>query len=113
MIHWLFLASALVTGTAGQLLLKMGAVGPGSFLDQLFRPATLGGLVCYALAAMLYIVALRGIPVSIAFPAAASQYVIVGLFAWFVLHEPWTVQQAIGLGLIVLGVGVLATSQGS
>ncbi|WP_114376448.1 EamA family transporter [Elioraea thermophila] len=109
-MHWTFLAGALIVGTAGQLLLKMGAVGPGGFLEQLFRPATLGGLVCYGLAAMLYIVALRGIPVSIAFPAAASQYVIVGLFAWLVLHEPWTLQQAAGLGLIVLGVALLATS---
>lgn len=109
-MHWFFLAGALIVGTAGQLLLKMGAVGPGGFLDQLLRPATLGGLVCYGVAAMLYIVALRGIPVSIAFPAAASQYVIVGLFAWLVLHEPWNMQQAAGLGLIVLGVALLATS---
>lgn len=110
-MHWAFLAGALIVGTAGQLLLKMGAVGPGGFLDQLLRPATLAGLVCYGLAAMLYIVALRAIPVSIAFPAAASQYVIVGLFAWLVLHEPWNLQQAAGLGLIVLGVALLATSQ--
>lgn len=109
-MHWLFLAGALVVGTAGQLLLKMGAVGPGGFLDQLLRPATLAGLVCYGVAAMLYIVALRGIPVSVAFPAAASQYVIVGLFAWLVLHEPWNMQQAAGLGLIVIGVALLATS---
>ncbi len=112
-MHWLFLCGALVVGTAGQLLLKMGAAGPGGFLDQIIRPATLAGLVCYGLAALLYIVALRDIPVSIAFPAAASQYVIVGLFAWFVLHEPWNVQQVVGLGLIVLGVGLLATSQHS
>jgi len=109
-LHWAFLAGALIVGTAGQLLLKMGAIGPGGVLDQLFRPATLGGLVCYGLAAMLYIVALRGIPVAIAFPTAAAQYVIVGLLAWLVLHEPWSVQQAAGLGLIVLGVVLLATS---
>ncbi len=109
-MHWLFLGGALVAGTVGQVLLKLGAGGTGGFLAQLFRPSTLAGLVCYGLAAMLYIVALRGIPVSIAFPAAASQYVIVACLGWLFFGEPWSLQQAAALFLIVLGVILLATS---
>lgn len=108
--HWAALGAALVAGVVGQLLLKAGATGPGDFLVQLLRPATIIGLGFYALAAMLYIVALRGIPVSVAFPAAATQYVIVAMVGWFVYGEAVGPQQIGGLALIVIGVLMLATS---
>lgn len=109
-LHWLSLGAALVAGVIGQVLLKAGASGPGDFLAQLARPATLAGLGCYGLAALLYIVALRGIPVSVAFPAAAAQYVIVAMVGWFAYGEPTGMQQVAGLALIVVGVLLLATA---
>jgi multidrug transporter EmrE-like cation transporter len=109
-LHWVSLGAALVAGVVGQLLLKAGATGQGDFLVQLMRPATLVGLGFYGLAAMLYIVALRGIPVSVAFPAAATQYVIVAMVGWLVYGEPAGLQQVAGLALIVIGVLMLATA---
>lgn len=109
-LHWASLGAALVAGVIGQLLLKAGATGPGDFAVQLLRPATVVGLGFYGLAAMLYIVALRGIPVSVAFPAAATQYVIVAMVGWFVYAEPAGLQQVAGLALIVIGVLMLATA---
>lgn len=109
-LHWASLGAALVAGVVGQLLLKAGATGPGDFLVQLLRPTTIVGLAFYGLAAMLYIVALRGIPVSVAFPAAAAQYVIVAMVGWFVYGEPAGLQQVAGLALIVIGVVMLATA---
>ncbi|MFN6998983.1 DMT family transporter [Elioraea tepidiphila] len=109
-LHWASLGAALVAGVIGQLLLKAGATGPGDFVVQLLRPATIVGLGFYGLAAMLYIVALRGIPVSVAFPAAATQYVIVAMVGWFVYAEPAGLQQIGGLALIVIGVLMLATA---
>ncbi|WP_439579317.1 DMT family transporter [Elioraea sp.] len=109
-LHWASLGAALVAGVVGQLLLKAGATGPGDFLVQLMRPATIVGLGFYGLAAMLYIVALRGIPVSVAFPAAAAQYVIVAMVGWLVYAEPAGFQQVGGLALIVVGVLLLATA---
>jgi multidrug transporter EmrE-like cation transporter len=109
-LHWASLGAALVAGVIGQLLLKAGATGPGDFLVQLMRPTTIVGLAFYGVAALLYIVALRGIPVSVAFPAAATQYVIVAMVGWFVYGEPAGVQQVAGLALIVIGVLMLATA---
>lgn len=109
-LHWASLGAALVAGVIGQLLLKAGATGPGDFVVQLLRPATIVGLGFYGLAAMLYIVALRAIPVSVAFPAAATQYVIVALVGWIVYAEPTGLQQVGGLVLIVVGVLMLATA---
>jgi len=52
-------------------LLKAGA-GRVSFVDQLFDWHTVLGLVLYGGAAMLYIVALRRIPMSVAMPFTAN-----------------------------------------
>lgn len=107
-LHWISLGCALILGVIGQLLLKAGAVGPGDVLIQLLRRATIAGLGCYGVATMFYIVALRDIPVSVAFPTVASQYVIVAAVGWFVYGEPSGVQQILGLALIVVGVLLIA-----
>ena len=71
-VYWLALAAAIVVSLSGQVMLKAGADGEGDFLAQLFRPATMAGLVCYGGAALLYIVALRRIPMSVALPCTAA-----------------------------------------
>jgi multidrug transporter EmrE-like cation transporter len=113
--HWLALLAAIATGVAGQLLLKLGA-GPVSgsatagMAQQLLRPATMVGLLCYGLAALFYIVALRKIPVSVALPSAALQYIVVAAIGWLAFREPFGWLQAAGLGLILAGVSLLALS---
>lgn len=113
--YWLALLAAIVTGVAGQLLLKIGSdniagFGAGSMAQQLLRPATMAGLVCYGLAALFYIVALRKIPVSVAMPSAALQYIVVAAAGWLAFREPFGWMQAAGLVLILAGVSLLALS---
>ena len=71
-IYWLALAAAILTSLGGQVLLKSGAIGEGGFLTQVFRPSTIIGLGFYGGAALLYIVALRRIPMSVALPCTAA-----------------------------------------
>lgn len=108
--YWAALIGALVVGVLGQLLLKTGAAGPGTVVEQVLRPTTLAGLALYGSAAFLYLYALRGIPISVAFPSAASQYVVVAIVGWLVWAEPVGLQQVAGLALIVGGVLLLATA---
>jgi len=113
--YWLALLAAILVGVAGQLLLKVGSdniagLGAGSMAQQLLRPATMAGLVCYGLAALFYIVALRKIPVSVALPSAALQYLAVAAAGWIAFREPFGWLQGLGLGLILLGVSLLALS---
>ncbi len=108
--HWLALIGALIVGVFGQLLLKTGAAAGGSVIEQIFRPVTIGGLALYGGGAFLYLFALRGIPVSVAFPSAASQYVVVAIVGWLIWAEPVGLQQIGGLALIVAGVLLLATA---
>jgi multidrug transporter EmrE-like cation transporter len=112
--YWIALAAAITTSLVGQVLLKSGAnravEAAGGFIDQLFRPATMVGLVCYGGAALLYIVALRKIPMSVALPCTAASYVVIAIIGWAVFGESLGVQKVAAIGLISAGVALLATT---
>lgn len=108
--HWIALALAICTSLAGQVMLKSGAVGEGNFIAQLFRPSTMVGLVVYGSAALLYIVALRKIPMSVALPCTAISYVAAALIGYFFFGEALGPQKMAALALICAGVVVLATA---
>ena len=111
---WVTLAAAIITSLVGQILLKAGASGwvaaSAVLIDQLFRWQTIIGLGCYGGAALLYIVALRKIPMSIALPCTAASYVVIALIGWAVFGESLGVQKMLAIGLISLGVVLLATT---
>ncbi len=102
-LYYAALALGILAGIGGQMLLKAGADAP-SFFAQLFRPATIAGLVLYAAAAFLYIVALRQIPVSVAFPSVSVSYAIVAVLGHFLFKEPFGIRQIGGIALIMGGV---------
>ena len=108
--YWLALAAAISVSLCGQVLLKAGATGEGGFLQQLFRPATMVGLVCYGGAALLYIVALRRIPMSVALPCTAASYVAIALIGHFAFGEALGAQKLAAIMLICGGVVLLAAS---
>lgn len=110
MPFWLALAAAICTSLVGQVLLKAGAAGDGGFLAQLFRPATMVGLAAYGGAALLYIVALRRIPVSVALPCTAASYVAVAVIGHLVFGEALGAQKLAALLLICGGVVLLASA---
>ncbi|MBK1658741.1 DMT family transporter [Paracraurococcus ruber] len=109
-IHWLSLAAAILTSLLGQVLLKKGAIGDGNFLDQVFRPETMVGLVAYGGAAFLYIIALRKIPMSVALPCTAASYVAVLVIGHLMFGEALSAQKIAAIGLICGGVVLLATA---
>lgn len=108
MAYWLTLAAAICTSLVGQVLLKAGATGEGGFLTQLFRPTTVIGLGCYGGAALLYIVALRKIPMSVALPCTAASYVVIALVGHFMFGEALGLQKIAAILLISGGVVLLA-----
>ncbi|TPG51556.1 multidrug transporter [Roseomonas nepalensis] len=108
--HWLSLALAIATSLAGQVLLKSGATAEGGFLAQLFRPQTVVGLGLYGGAALLYIVALRRIPMSVALPCTAASYVVAVMIGHFAFGEALGAQKIAAVALISLGVAMLASA---
>jgi len=105
-IFYAALVASIGFGVAGQFLLKAGAATE-SFAQQLIQPPTIIGLSCYALAAGLYMVALRQIPLSVAYPSVSASYVLVVLVSVLALGETLSWVQAGGIGLICLGVLML------
>jgi multidrug transporter EmrE-like cation transporter len=103
MVYYVALGIGILAGIGGQLLLKAGADAP-DFVSQVLRPSTLCGLALYGSAAFLYIVALRKIPVSVAFPSVSLSYAIVAVFGHFIFGEPFGIKQIGGIALIMGGV---------
>jgi len=103
-LYYLSLAAGILLGVAAQLLLKVGATGEGDFMAQLFRPQTIIGLGLYGMAAFFYIIALRKIPVTVAFPSVALSYAIIALLGFLWLKEPLGIGQIAGIAMIMAGV---------
>lgn len=106
-VYWAVLLGAIAVSMAGQTLLKAGA-SAGSFVAQLFDWHTIVGLGLYGGAAILYIVALRRIPMSVALPATAISYVAAAVIGHFGFGEPISLGHIAAIGLIGAGVILLA-----
>ena len=117
--------SLLMTGVllnaAAQLLLKAGTnrVGEFSFaLDNIVpigsrlasSPFILGGLACYVVSVVVWILALSRVPVSVAYPMLSVGYVVNAVAAWMLFGESLSMQKLIGIGFIVIGVFLVARS---
>lgn len=108
-IYYLSLIAAILFGIVGQIALKSGALGSSSLVAQFVNPLTIIGFVIYVAAAFCYIVALKKIPVSVAFPSVAASYAVVAVIAHLLWNEPFGWQQ-LG-GLLLIGGGILLIHQ--
>ncbi|MBK7764658.1 MAG: EamA family transporter [Sulfuritalea sp.] len=116
----LVLAGVLLNAAA-QLLLKAGTNAVGHFefhadnilpvgLKLAFQPFIMGGMACYAVSLVIWIMALSRVPVSIAYPMLSIGYVINALFAWQWFGEALAAQKLLGIGFILVGVLLVARS---
>jgi multidrug transporter EmrE-like cation transporter len=116
----LVLAGVLLNAAA-QLLLKAGTNRVGEFafaMDNLvpigaklaLNPYILGGLGCYVVSVVIWIMALSRVPVSIAYPMLSIGYIVNALAAWMLFGEALGAQKLVGIGFIVIGVFLVARS---
>ena len=68
-------------------------------------------LTCYGLSVAAWIVGLSRVPVSQAYPILSVGYIVTALLAWITLGESVTAARWAGIGLIVVGVLLVARSQ--
>lgn len=118
---WLIVSSVLLGSTA-QLLLKIGVnLLPADILQQSFiallkleAPAWIaGGLACYGLSLLLWMLALSRYELSFAYPLLSISYILVYLGAVWLpsLSETVSVSKTLGILLIVAGVILVTRSQ--
>jgi multidrug transporter EmrE-like cation transporter len=110
--YWGALVAAICSSLVGQVLLKAGAdtAGGVSFIGQMLRWQTMLGLCFYGLGALLYIMALRRIPMSVALPCTAASYVVIAAIGWYFFGEAMGVQKMAAIALISAGVVLLAAA---
>lgn len=110
--YWGALIAAICSSLVGQVLLKAGAeamVGV-SFITQMLRWQTMLGLCFYGAGALLYIMALRRIPMSVALPCTAASYVVIAAIGFYFFGEALGVQKMAAIALIAAGVVLLAAA---
>lgn len=68
------------------------------------------GLICYAISVVVWILALSRVDVSIAYPMLSVGYIVNAIAASHLFNEPMGIGKVAGIGIIMLGVYVLARS---
>jgi multidrug transporter EmrE-like cation transporter len=105
-----FLLMGVVLNAAAQLLLKAGTnaapLGPALAIE----PHILGGLACYVVSVVVWVVGLSKVPVSIAYPMLSIGYVLNAIAAYYLLGEAVTPMRFAGIGIIIVGVFIVARS---
>ena len=105
----LVLAGVLLNAAA-QLFLKAGTNAMPLGLRLAIEPHILGGLACYVVSVVVWVVALSRVPVSIAYPMLSIGYVVNAVAAYYLLGESVTPMRLVGIGIIIVGVFMVARS---
>ena len=111
----------VLLNAAAQLLLKAGTNSIGQFefsvanalpvgLRVAGQPYILAGLLCYVFSVAVWIMALSRVQVSVAYPMLSIGYVVNAVAAYFLFGEAVTLQRLLGIGVIVIGVYIVARS---
>ncbi|HEY6897779.1 MAG TPA: SMR family transporter [Rhodocyclaceae bacterium] len=120
-IAFALVLTGVLLNAAAQLLLKAGTNAVGHFEFHLenvipvgmkiaFQPFIMGGMACYAISLVIWIMALSRTPVSIAYPMLSIGYVVNAAVAHYWFGEALAVQKLIGIGFIIVGVVMVAKS---
>lgn len=115
------LMAGVLLNAAAQLLLKAGTNSVGEFAftrANIFpvgwqlatEPHILGGLVCYVISLVVWILALSRVEVSIAYPMLSIGYIVNAAAAWYLFGEAVSLSRLAGIGVIIIGVYIVARS---
>ncbi len=111
----------VLLNAVAQLLLKAGTTRVGEFAFSMENlvpvgtrlaasPHIVGGLACYVVSVVVWILALSRVPVSVAYPMLSVGYVVNALAAWYLFGESITIQKLVGIAFIIVGVFLVARS---
>ena len=115
-----FIISGVILNACAQLLLKAGTNALGgaihltmsnwfqTFIKVVTQAPILGGLDCYGISLVVWIIGLSRTDVTIAYPMLSLGYVVSAFGAWMFLGEAVSPQRLVAIGVIVIGVVLLA-----
>lgn len=109
----LILLVSITLGAAGQLMFKgasrslpgMAEIGVVRVMATMFTtPLILGGFTCFFASSVMWIIALRSVPLNIAYPMVALSYIIIFAGSYILFQEPVSWRHWCGAGLIIAGI---------
>jgi multidrug transporter EmrE-like cation transporter len=120
-ISFSLLMTGVLLNAGAQLLLKAGTNSVGVFefsRDNIVpigwklatEPHIVGGLGCYVISVVVWIMALSRVEVSIAYPLLSVGYVVNAIAAWYLFGEAVTPMRLTGIGVIIIGVYLVTRS---
>ncbi|HEY4072572.1 MAG TPA: EamA family transporter [Herbaspirillum sp.] len=116
-----FLFLGICLNAVAQLLLKAGtnAIGAIHLTAENWFPTgiklatqlpILGGLGCYVISVLVWIIGLSRVDVTIAYPLLSLGYIINAIGAWYFLGEVMSAQRILAIAVIIVGVALLTRS---
>ncbi len=120
-ISFSLILTGVLLNAAAQLLLKAGTNVVGQFefsmenalpvgMRLATEPHILGGMLCYVVSLVVWIMGLSRVEVSVAYPMLSIGYVINAVAAWYLFGESVSTLRLAGIGFIIVGVFLVAKS---
>ncbi len=120
-ISFSLLMTGVLLNAGAQLLLKAGTNSVGTFeyisaniipigWKLATEPHIIGGLGCYVISVVVWIMALSRVEVSIAYPLLSVGYVVNAIAAYYLFGEAVTPMRLTGIAVIIVGVWIVARS---
>ncbi len=121
LVPFLLVLAGVLLNAVAQLLLKAGANAVGHFeftaanaipvgLKLATQPPIVGGLACYVVSVVVWIMVLSRVEVSIAYPLLSLGYVVNAVAAHYLFGEAVTPLRVAGIFVIIVGVVMVARS---
>ena len=116
-----FIFVGICLNAVAQLLLKAGTNAVGAIhltaenwfstgLKLATQLPIIGGLACYVISVVVWIIGLSRVDVTVAYPLLSLGYIINAVGAWYFLGEVVTAQRLLAIGVIIVGVVLLTRS---
>ena len=113
---WTQLAVCILLATAAEIFLKLGAEATASASNALSWTGLTGlrsswvwwGIVASVISLFNWLATIRKLPLTIAFPVGNIVHILVPLSSWIFLGEAILLRRWIGIGLVLLGLLILA-----
>lgn len=121
LIEFGLVLAGVLLNAAAQLLLKAGVrqIGPFEFSLAHVVPVggalatnlpIIGGLACYVISVVVWILALSRVEVSLAYPMLSIGYIVNAALAYWLFGEAVGPQRLLGIAVIIIGVVIVARS---
>ena len=114
-INVVLILGGVALNTVAQLCLKQGMQSVGgisldvsgiiAMLENVYANLyVLGGMTCYVLSFVVWLVVLSRVEVSVAYPMLSAGYIVTAFAGWYFWGEALTMNKFLGIGLICFGV---------